>query len=150
MNRREFLLYTAALAGLKPPDVFAEEPHHQEPPYLKLKKFIEPGSDEFSAEPAAYALKNKLHAALASKTLAGAAIGPSSYRQLAPDLAEGVFDGSPADWRVWVESLGQVRRAEFFPLPDDIVRFEVASEKDGALFYRVGLWRHKGRRAVSY
>ena len=143
MDRREFLISAAALALLKQKPAFAEEARHQEPPYLKLKKFIEPGNDEFAGEEAAFELKASLHAAMESKTLANARIGPSSYKQLAPDLAEGVFDGSPKDWRVWVDSLGRVRRAAFFPLPGDTVRFEVASEKEGTLFYRVGLWRHE-------
>ncbi len=144
MNRREFLVSTAALACWKQPVAFAEEVHPHEPLYLKLKQFIEPGNDEFAGEKAAIELKATLHAALQSKELAEAAIGPTSYRQLAADLAEGVFEGPPAEWRVWVESLGNVRRAEFFPLPEDTVRFEVASEKNGMLFYRVGLWRYEG------
>jgi tetratricopeptide (TPR) repeat protein len=142
VNRREFLISAAALACWKQTPAFGEEPHHQEPPYLKLKTFIEPGNDEFAGEQAALQLKSRLHAALASKDLAGAAIGPASYKQIAPDLAEGVFAPSPTEWRVWVESLGSIRRAAFFPLAGDIVRFEVASEKNGALLYRVGLWRH--------
>ncbi len=144
MNRREFLISSAALACLKAPPAFAKEPHHPEPPYLKLKKFIEPGNDEFADEKAALALKASLHAALRSKNFPNAAVGPTSYKQIAAELAEGVFDGSPASWADWVESLGHVRRAEFFPLPDNTVRFEVASERDGKLFYRVGLWRYKG------
>jgi len=144
VNRREFLISTAAIACLKQKVAFAEETRPQEPPYLKLKKFIEPGNDEFPGEKAALALKAKLSDALKSKELAHAAVGPTSYKRLAPDLAEGVFTGTPRGWREWVESLGQVRRASFFPLPGNIVRFEVASEKDGELLYRVGLWRHEG------
>ena len=80
MNRREFLLSSAALACLKSPAAFAEEPRHQEPPYLKLKKFIEPGQDEFAGEKAALDLKARLRAAMVSKTLAHAAVGPTSYK----------------------------------------------------------------------
>jgi len=144
VKRREFLLSTAALACLKSAPAFAEEPPHLEPPYLKLKKFIEPGTDEFSGEKSAIELKAVLHAALRSGELADAAIGPTSYKQLAPDVGEGVFAGSPASWANWVESLGHIRRAEFFPLPGNTVRFEVASEKDGKHFYRVGSWRAEG------
>jgi len=140
VNRREFLISTAALACLP---TYAEEAHHSEPPYLKLKKFIAPGGDEFPGEKAATELKAALHAGLKSKSLPGAAVGPTSYRELAADLTEGVFEGPPASWAQWVESLGRVRRAEFFPLPGNAVRFEVASERDGKLCYRVGLWRHE-------
>ena len=143
MNRREFLISSAALASLKSPAAFAEEPRHKEPPYLKLKSFIEPGRDEFTSEKAALDLKARLRAAVFSKTLAHAAVGPTSYKQVAVDLAEGVFEGATASWEQWVESLGRVRRADFFPLPGNTVRFEVASEKDGRLFYRVGLWRYE-------
>ncbi len=81
------------LAGARPA---AEEEHsHPDPPYLKLKQFIEPGNDEFTGEKEAQALKAKLHAALASKTLANAAIGPTAYKQIAPDLAEATFEGAP-------------------------------------------------------
>ncbi len=125
----------------------AEEEHtHPEPPYLKLKQFIEPGHDEFVNEEAAFKLKQKLHTALAAKQLDSAAIGPASYRQVAPDLAEGVFEGKLADWSDWVDSLGHIRRAAFFPLPENLVRFEVASEKDGKLLYRVGFWRSAGAK----
>ena len=40
----------------------------------------------------------------------------------------------PHDW-------GQIRRAQYFPLPDGLIRYEAAGEKDGKLFYRVGHWR---------
>ena len=149
MNRREFLISAAAAACLKVPPAFAEEAHHQEPPYLKLKKFIDPGGDEFPEEKAAAELKRTLHAAMRSKDLPNAFTGPASYKQLASDVAEGVFDGSPLSWAKWVESLGKVRRAEFFPLPGNTVRFEVASEKDGKLYYRVGLWRHENGKLSS-
>ncbi|MBV9406742.1 MAG: CRTAC1 family protein, partial [Acidobacteriaceae bacterium] len=36
---------------------------------------------------------------------------------------------------------GKVRRAEFYPLPGDIVRYEIASEHDGKLFYKTGEWK---------
>ncbi len=45
--------------------------------------------------------------------------------------------------------LGKIRRAEFYPLPDGIVRYEVASERDGQLFYRVGHWK-EGKRTDEH
>ena len=113
MNRREFLIYTAALACLpERTEAAKEERTHPDPPYLKLKQFIEPGNDEFAGEKEAQALKAALHAALESKTLANAAIGPTSYKQVASDLAEGIFEGAAREWRLWVEALGRVERAE--------------------------------------
>jgi hypothetical protein len=41
----------------------------------------------------------------------------------------------------WLDSLGEIRRAQFWPLPNDAVRFEIASAVSGELRYRVGLWR---------
>ncbi|MBV9406341.1 MAG: twin-arginine translocation signal domain-containing protein, partial [Acidobacteriaceae bacterium] len=36
---------------------------------------------------------------------------------------------------------GKVRRAEFYALPGEIVRYEIASERDGKLFYQTGRWK---------
>ena len=96
LNRREFLALLAALPA------FAETTR-REAPYLGLKKFIEPGLDEFPMEKRA-----------------------SEVRQ--------ILQTQPHDW-------GNVRRAQFFPLPDGIIRYEAATEKDGQLLYRVGHWR---------
>src|SRR5581483_9302145 len=72
---------------------------------------------------------------------------PRSYRALAEDLEEAVFDSSDKDvaggWRRWVASLGTIRRASFYPLPGGVVRYEVASQKDGKLLYRVGKWKQQ-------
>ncbi len=153
VNRREFLAATAALpvlASLRGSPAFAEEPRHT-PPYLALKKFIVPGSDEFPGEKTAAEITASLLKALESVELPLAAVAtghsplPSTYRALAPDLEEAVFDTSDtaiaSGWKAWVQSLGRVRRAEFHWLPGDVVRYEVASEANGKLFYRVGLWK---------
>ncbi len=42
-----------------------------------------------------------------------------------------------------MESLGGVRRFRTYALPGGTVRYEVASERDGAPSYRVGQWRQK-------
>ncbi len=119
-SRREFLASTAAFPALtwaSTRPALGQEPH-QSPPYLALEKFIEPGNDEFPEEKAALQIRSTLQQALRSMELPGA-----------------------PGWGNWVKSLGAIRRAEFYPLPDGIVRYEIASERDGTLFYRVGRWK---------
>jgi tetratricopeptide (TPR) repeat protein len=158
-SRREFLASTALLPVLTCLPVRArqagEETRH-EPPYLSLQKFIEPGFDEFPEERTAMEIRGSLHKALETLELPlgpgakGASPCPREYRTLAPDLQEAVFDGTDgqihAGWKKWVQSLGSVRRAQFYPLPDGMVRYEVASESDGKLLYRVGLWKQNWDR----
>ena len=96
LNRREFLALLAALPA------FAETAR-RDAPYLGLKKFIEPGLDEFPMEKRAAEVRR-------------------------------ILETQPHDW-------GKVRRVQFFPLPDGIIRYEAATEKDSKLLYRVGHWR---------
>jgi Flp pilus assembly protein TadD len=96
LNRREFLALLAALPA------FAEATR-RDAPYLGLKKFIDPGVDEFPMEKRAAEVRRTLQT-------------------------------QPRDW-------GQIRRAQFLPLPDGIIRYEAASKKDGKLLYRTGRWR---------
>jgi tetratricopeptide (TPR) repeat protein len=124
MNRRQFLISAAALSVTAP--VFAEEPRHPAPPYLAFKKFIAPGNDEFAGEGAAAKLKEALHQAVAAKEL--------------PDNVK--LGSSPTAWKEWIESLGVIRRVQFFPLPENFVRYEAAGQRDGQLLYRVGRWKH--------
>jgi tetratricopeptide (TPR) repeat protein len=109
LNRREFLISTAAVANLGA-ELPAEESRPQEPPYLALEKSILPGSDDFPLEKTAAEIVRALHSALRAN-------------------------------RLPFPPLGTVRRAQFFPLPGGVIRYEVASEKDGKLFYRVGRWK---------
>ncbi|HTU48892.1 MAG TPA: hypothetical protein VMF91_27770, partial [Bryobacteraceae bacterium] len=44
-----------------------------------------------------------------------------------------------------VQPLGSVRRAHFYPLPDGVVRFEIAGEHEGKLYHRVGSWKLEWR-----
>ena len=154
-TRREFLVSAAALPALTclpGAPAFAEEPRHT-PPYLALERFIAPGNDEFQHEKTALQIVKSLENALRSMELPvgvsfqGSSPFPKSYRALAPDLEEAVFE--PGDlnlaegWKQWVQSLGQIRRAQFYVLPDGIVRYEVASQRDGRLLYRVGQWKQR-------
>ena len=154
LGRRQFLRSVAAIPALaRFSHLFAapSENHPQEAPYLALEKFIEPGHDEFPQEKGALQLRQALLTAFHSGKLAlarsskGFSPQPKSYRSIAADLRESVFDRSATDvlagWRDWVASLGDVVRVQFYVLPGDLVRFEVASKQNGVLFYRVGAWR---------
>ncbi len=154
VNRREFLTSTAALpllASLRSAPAFAEEPR-REPPYLALKKFIPPGSDEFAEEKEAAEIIAVLDDALKTGILKNEPTGyspcPAQYRSIVPDLQEALYSRSDTKigdgWERWVRSLKTVRRAQFYPLPGGIVRFEIASQDEkGQLVYRVGHWRQK-------
>ncbi len=136
------------------PLAFAEQPRHV-PPYLALSEFIPPGRDDFPGEKEAMRIVEALHLAFTtlnlptSPSLVGRSPCPASYREVAHDLREAVFGDQALNlqtnfqdgWKAWVQSLGQVRRIEFYPLPGDIVRYEVASEQRGKLLYRVGQWK---------
>jgi Flp pilus assembly protein TadD len=152
-NRREFLLSAAVLpllTGVSRADISGGG-ERRVPPYLALGKFIFPGSDEFPGEKTAFEIRAALAAAFASKELpvSGALQGisplPVSYRALGPDLSEAVFASTATDvgrtWRRWIESLGEIRRSQFYVLPENVIRYEVASKREGKLEYRVGAWR---------
>lgn len=153
LTRRQFLISAAAvpaLTCLRSAPAFADEPRHN-PPYLALERFIPPGNDEFPEEKSASQIVESLEKALQSMELPigmsfqGSSPYPKRYRALAPDLDEAVFE--PSDlaveegWKQWVQSLGRIRRAQFYILPDGIVRYEVASEREEKLLYRVGQWK---------
>ena len=156
LNRREFLAASAALpalATLRAAGASAAEPGHA-PAYLALQKYVLPGNDEFPEEKTAAELESALEKALLSGNLPPlvGSFGnfrsplPKSYKSLAPDLQEAEFEAAEGssfgkNWAQWVASLGQIRRAQFFSLPDDTVRFEIASQRDGKLLYRVGRWK---------
>jgi tetratricopeptide (TPR) repeat protein len=163
-TRREFLISAAAipaLSCLSGEPAFADEPHY-DPPYLALQKFILPGNDEFPKEKTAMQIVESLDKALRSMELPigpsfqGESPCPKNYKALAPDVEEAVFESSDAaveeGWRRWVQSLGNIRRAQFYVLPGGTVRYEVASEKDGKLLYRVGEWKQSwdGGRLVAF
>ncbi len=154
LNRREFLASTVALpllASLHSAPAFAEEPRH-EPPYLALKKFIPPGSDEFVEEKTAAEIVAALDEAFKTGILKNEPTGhspcPSHYRTIGNGLQEAVYNQSDTNvsrgWANWVRLVKTARRAQFYPLSGDLVRFEISGQdENGRLFYRVGLWRQK-------
>jgi tetratricopeptide (TPR) repeat protein len=161
-SRREFLARLAAARALAllpatalpslPADDAATSAYSQHRPfYLTLEPYITAGHDEFAGESVAIEIEAQLEMGLESGELPfatglrGQSPWPKAYRKLAPDLEEAVYD--PADlnivagWQHWRNSLGIIRRNRCYVLPDNVVRFEVASETPDGLMYRVGHWK---------
>lgn len=152
ISRRHFLSTPAILpllASLRVPPVFAEQARHA-PPYLALEKFIEPGFDEFPEEKRALQAVARIEEAFRTGVLKGKPKGyspcPESYRAIHPDVAEAVYDTADPliaqGWTKFVKATRNVRRVQFYALPEGIIRYEVAGEDErGQLLYRVGEWR---------
>ena len=158
LSRRRFLAGMAALPALghiAAVPAFAHAPRVHAP-YLDLEKYILPGNDDFPHERAAAEVAEALDRALHSGVLPveGPLMGRSPfsdrYNSIAPDLQQAVFgEGNTLvqnGWKQWVDVLGEIRRAQFYPLASDVIRFEVASEKNGSLLYRVGHWKVRWER----
>ena len=155
-SRRSFVASPAALPFVREELARAADapakPSHQ-PAYVELEKFIAAGNDGFSGEKIAIQIRASLHEAVRSRQLPlrSSAIGfspyPERYEQIAKDLQAAVYNQGnraiAAGWQQWIASLGRIRRLEFYILPEDIIRYEVVSEKDGELFSRVGHWKQE-------
>jgi hypothetical protein len=153
MRRREFFAACAA-APLFSTRGHASAPFpvkfKQEPPYASVMQFAEPGHDEFPGEKTAMEIEARLSSALNSGDpplttgCRGSSPAPSRYRSIAPDVATAVFedgDDPIAGWKKWRASLGVVRRAAFYSLPGDLVRYDIRSQGVGRLEHRVGIWK---------
>ena len=135
---------------LKSPAAFAEESTHR-PPYLKLEPFLMPGHDEFPEEAAAMEAEGALRNAIASRALPteagfrGKSLLASKWNSAGSNVSVAAFDESTqvsdGDFARWVDSLGELREARVFVLPDDSVRYEVASRHHDELLYTVGHWK---------
>jgi tetratricopeptide (TPR) repeat protein len=152
ISRREFLLSAAAVAAVTcVPVASAQEKQRRSATYLDLAKFIPPGHDEFQGEQEAAQIQQWLERAFEARelplsvTATGVSPCAGSYQPIAADLEQAVFEPGQKDlqagWRAWIQSLGEVRRAQFFLLPDNLVRYEVASGRSGRMEYRVGAWK---------
>jgi tetratricopeptide (TPR) repeat protein len=164
VNRRAFLktaCIAPALSSLVLQPAAYAEPVPQHAPYLKLTRFIEPGFDEFPEEAQAMEAEAALRQAIVSGKLpADSALRCYSllahdWNQVSPDTSIAVFSQEETSletsFKQWRESLGAIRRAQFFVLPGEHVRFEVASSKDGRLLYTTGHWqaRWQSNKLVS-
>lgn len=149
MGRREFLAALASL-GILPSNSSGSSRypvHFRKPnPYDHVLAHVEPGTDEFPFEKEAQEIEGRLLAMLRGQALpltsdfAGTVPLALRYRPVADGITEAEF-GAETDFQKWVASLGRIRRAGFFVLPDNLVRYEIASDAG----YRVGLWRQVWR-----
>jgi tetratricopeptide (TPR) repeat protein len=149
IGRREFLAALACtgipakrLSGANPYPIRFRKPG----PYESVLGHVEAGTDEFPFEKQAAEIEQCLVGMLSGRPLPlaidfeGVSPFPRLYRpigegvsraEFAPDA--GFAEGLPQ----WIRSLGAVRRARFFVLPDHLVRYEIAGHRT----YRVGLWK---------
>jgi tetratricopeptide (TPR) repeat protein len=154
MKRRSFLSSALALPVisefLRETPAYAETAVHHAP-YLALQPYVQPGQDEFPEELEAVQAEAALRTAVNSRKLPmasivrGKSLVASNWKQVSPDVSEALFQESVEDtgasFARWIESLGSVRRAQFFILPEDTVRYEVASSKDERILYTTGHWK---------
>ena len=145
--------FLAALAGLpilvrKTSGANRYAVHFRKPnPYASVLAHIAPGSDEFRFESEAAEIEQRLAAMLRGEPLplsadfVGASHLPVRYRPIADGVAEAEFGSSDGEFgeslAQWIRSLGNIRRARFFALPDHLIRYEIATDRA----YRVGFWK---------
>ncbi len=131
---------------------------HSHSPYGALLRDIEPGHDEFPLEKEAFEIASHLKRFAETRTLPcargmkGISPLPVRYVSIAEGVSKAEYDSSPSDIAAglarWLDSLGHIRAARFFVLPDDIIRYEISSAGQ----YRVGLWKQKweGGRVTQF
>jgi Flp pilus assembly protein TadD len=156
LTRRRFVQATAAAGfwGMRPRPLIAgvfPVQFRKSSPHEDLYRYIEPGSDEFAAEKEAAEISAVLDRLIETRSLpladvfGGRSPLPSSYRRIAEEISEAEFGAQSGtfeqDLRRWVESLGDVQNARYFVLGSNRVRYEISSRNNGALEYRVGVWR---------
>lgn len=147
MNRRRFIAAVATATAAYPAEPVAVEFVHPRSPYESLVRHIEPGHDEFPLEAEAARVAAHLKQILTTRALplapdfTGLSPLPARFRKIADGVEVAEFGAAPfaTGLQEWIASLGIVRTARFFVLPDDRVRFEVASSTG----YRVGLWKQR-------
>ena len=165
MNRRQFIGTFAATALLRPKHCAAAPfpvRFRKLSPYEALAPYILPGNDDFGVEKTAAEITSvldRLHETRAlpiSADFRGGSPLPVRYRPVAAEVFEAEFSPLAGSFeeglRKWLASLGTIRSARYFVLPDDIVRYEIESARPESLEYRVGLWKQtwKDRRLVEF
>ncbi|HKD04528.1 MAG TPA: VCBS repeat-containing protein, partial [Bryobacteraceae bacterium] len=144
MNRRRFMVGAAAAC------LFPEFP-------LEAQNPFENASEDFPLEKEALQIAARLKRLPETRSLPyapgfhGISPMPSRYLSLAKGVSKAEYDPTRTDVAAglvqWFDSLGPIRAARFFVLPDDLVRFEIAS----ADRYRVGVWKQRWEHgALAY
>ncbi len=160
--------WTAALSHQHSPLSLAPFPVQlrKSPPYGSLYRYIDPGQDEFACEKRAEEITAFLDRLVTTRSLPlhasfqGKSPVPSRFIPVGlissgqPSVYQAAFDASglsfPDGLRDWLASMGQVREARFFVTGIELesdslttveIRYEVASQKEGTLQYRVGRWK---------
>jgi Flp pilus assembly protein TadD len=161
VTRRRFF-ETAAAAGLvlplaepAPAPAGAAYPvrFRKAAPWDSLFQYIEPGHDEFVVEKQAAEITSHLNRLLENRDLPlspsfqGASPMPARQTHVANGVFRAEFDPTDKDFQAgltrWVKSLGHVRSARYFVLPQGLVRYEIASTAGEMLHYRVGFWKQQ-------
>ena len=156
VNRRQFLGSVAAAGFLRCRHAAAAPfpvRFRKASPHETLAQYILPGKDEFGGEKSAMEIEALLRKLPESGSLPlaanfqGTSPLPLRYRAVIPDILEAEFakeaGGFEAGLQKWVASLGAIRRARYFVLPDGLVRYEIESTGAEGLQYRTGLWKQK-------
>ncbi len=152
-NRREFLT-TFAAAAFFIQRIHASSPFpvrfRQQPQYGPASQLVEAGSDEFPGERLAMEIESGLQAGVQggevrfAENCGGFSPAASEYRAIAQGVSQAVYDGSrdvASGWKKWLGSLGEIRSARFYSLPDNVVRYDVRGKAAGRLEQRVGTWK---------
>src|SRR5271165_6547543 len=138
MNRREFLA-AIAVARYLPTSAAAAT---TSPGSSQLRRINEE-DDEFACEKAAKTIEAHLSRLIETRALPladgfhGISPLPMRYEPIAAQVERALFSGEFDGFSKWIDSLGPVRYANFFALPGDIIRYEIASAGE----YRAGQWK---------
>ena len=158
MIRRRFIGTLAAAgfvkAGLADVTEVTIEAIHTRSAYEALLRDIEPGHEEFPFEKQALDIASQLRQFRHTRALPVVrglqGISPVAVRftPIAEAVIGAVYDDALSDVGKglvnWLDSLGSIRELRFYVLPDDVIRFEVASDNQ----YRVGLWKQTWQNGV--
>jgi tetratricopeptide (TPR) repeat protein len=155
MNRRHFIgAMAAASFGRPSPAQVAVEVVRPRSPYEALLRDIEPGRDDFPLEKEAYETAARLQQLTKARSLPlapdfrGSSPLPVRHVPVAEGVSRAEFDPSDTGFdtglKKWLDSLGEIRAARFFVLPDDLVRYEIAAGGR----YHVGLWKQTWQRGL--
>lgn len=153
-RRRDFLAVLAAASAYRPSPLEAADEFpvqfREVPPCADLRPLVRAENDIFRGERHGLEVERVLSSMIQNGGLPlatqirGSSPMPDRYvedgRVLHAVYASGAEDFAAGMTR-WIEALGEVRRAEFRALPDDVVRFEVSSRGPASLEHRTGQWR---------